>query len=304
MSTMSLMPDCVQGRDEGVEVVEAAQLGRDGAVVVDVVAAVGERRGVERAQPDGVDAEPPQVVDAPDDAAQVADPVTVRVGEAARVDLVDDGLAPPGRVGGNGRASRPVRSRGSRYRPAYSAREVPRARGAPGLRPRRGRRARRRARARFAVGGPGPGPVCRGRRRRAAAARPHRRAHRGVPRPRPQRRLPRSGRRGDDVGHRGRQPAAGRDGGVPQRAPARGRGRRPAGRDARQRRQPDDPPGRPLRPLRRGGRPADGRRRPRTSTPPLPSRAAGRARPTSTCSSRNPSCPTSLADSLRQLLST
>jgi hypothetical protein len=50
---------------------------------------------VDRRQPDGVDAEPLEVVEAAADAGQVADAVPVRVGERARVDLVDDAVAPP-----------------------------------------------------------------------------------------------------------------------------------------------------------------------------------------------------------------
>ena len=92
------MPARVQRGAELVELLERPDPRVDVAVVVDVVAAVGQRRGVEGAQPHGVDAELAQVVDLARDAAQVADAVAVRVGEAARVDLVDDRLPPPCRV--------------------------------------------------------------------------------------------------------------------------------------------------------------------------------------------------------------
>jgi hypothetical protein len=85
----------VQRRDHLVELGERADLRVDVAVVVDVVAAVGEGRRVERREPDRVDAQLDEVRDAAGDAQQVADAVAVRVGEAARVDLVDGGLAPP-----------------------------------------------------------------------------------------------------------------------------------------------------------------------------------------------------------------
>ncbi|MGX1251459.1 hypothetical protein RKD48_003970 [Streptomyces ambofaciens] len=78
-----------------VEVVQCAQARVDVAVVVDVVAAVGEFGRVEGAEPEGVDAEGGEVTQALGDAAQVAEPVAVGVGEAAGVDLVDDGLPPP-----------------------------------------------------------------------------------------------------------------------------------------------------------------------------------------------------------------
>jgi len=93
-------PRVVQGGRERVEVVEGAEARVDVAVVVDVVATIGQRGGVERAQPHRVDAQAGQVIDAGENAAEVADPVAVGVGEAARVDLVDDGLAVP--VGGGG----------------------------------------------------------------------------------------------------------------------------------------------------------------------------------------------------------
>ena len=92
----------VQGFEHGVEVVEGPQARVDVAVVRHVVAAVGELGGIEGTQPDRVDAEFAQVVGAGGDARQIAQPVAVRVGEAAGVDLVDDGLAPPLRHGGRG----------------------------------------------------------------------------------------------------------------------------------------------------------------------------------------------------------
>ena len=82
-------------REHLVELGHRAELGRDGAVVADVVAVVVLRRGVDRRQPDHVDAEQLQVVQLRRDAGQVTDAVAVAVAEAARVDLVDDGLFPP-----------------------------------------------------------------------------------------------------------------------------------------------------------------------------------------------------------------
>ncbi len=85
----------VQRRDQLVELLERAEERVDVLVVADVVAVVGHRRPVDRAQPDDVDTEPLEVVEARDDAAEVAHAVAVAVGEAARVDLVDDGRLPP-----------------------------------------------------------------------------------------------------------------------------------------------------------------------------------------------------------------
>ncbi len=95
-----LQPQAVGLGGQRVEVVEGAEARVDVPVVGDVVAAVGEFGGVERAEPQGVHTQCGEVVQPPGDASQVTEPVTVGVGEAAGVDLVDDGLAPPVRVPG------------------------------------------------------------------------------------------------------------------------------------------------------------------------------------------------------------
>ncbi len=82
--------------DELLGVGERSEGGVDVAVVGDVVAAVAVGRRVARGQPDGVDSERDEMLDPRGDAVQVAEPVPVRVGEGLHVDLVDDGLAPPG----------------------------------------------------------------------------------------------------------------------------------------------------------------------------------------------------------------
>ena len=85
----------VRGLGHRVEVVHGAQSRVDVAVVDHVVAAVRQIRGVERGEPDRVDAEVLQVIHLLGDAGDVAESVAVDVLEAARVDLVDDGLLPP-----------------------------------------------------------------------------------------------------------------------------------------------------------------------------------------------------------------
>ena len=81
---------------QGVGVGQRAETGVDVDVVGHVVAPVVLRRGVEGRDPEGVHAEVAQVGQPPGDAGQVTDAVAVGVGEAADVDLVDDGVAPPG----------------------------------------------------------------------------------------------------------------------------------------------------------------------------------------------------------------
>ena len=107
-------------------------------------------------------------------------------------------------------------------------REVPGARAASPRRPGLGWRARGGPLPRVALGRTGRRPVCGGRRRRRAAARPGRRAVRRVPGPGPGRGLPDAGRRGDDVGHGRREPAARGHGGRALRPATRAPHRRPA----------------------------------------------------------------------------
>ena len=108
----------VRGLDERAEVLDLPVVGVHVVGVGDVVAAVPERRGEHRQQPDAVDAEPLQVVELLDHPAQVARPVAVGVEEAADVDLVEDGALEPERV-----ALEPVLRRvlGARGSPSRSA---------------------------------------------------------------------------------------------------------------------------------------------------------------------------------------
>ena len=94
----------VQLRDQLVELRQRAEQRVDVLVVADVVAVVGLRRGVDRRQPQDVDAEVGQVVQPLQDAAEVADAVAVGVLERAGIDLVDDGAGPPRAVSGPSQA--------------------------------------------------------------------------------------------------------------------------------------------------------------------------------------------------------
>ncbi len=90
-----LEAELVRALEQRVGVGEGAEERVDVAVVGHVVAVVVLRRGVERRDPQRVHPEVAQVRQPAGDAGQVADPVTVAVGEAADVDLVGDGVAPP-----------------------------------------------------------------------------------------------------------------------------------------------------------------------------------------------------------------
>ena len=81
--------------EQVVEIVHRAEIGHDPAVVAYVVPVVVVRRIVDRIQPDHVDAQILDVVQAGNDSLQIADAVAVAVHEAARIDLIDYGLFPP-----------------------------------------------------------------------------------------------------------------------------------------------------------------------------------------------------------------
>jgi len=89
-------PEIVRLADELVRLLDRPEQRVHAAVVGDVVAAVRHRRRVPGRDPDRVSAQVAQVRQPRPDAGDVADAVAVAVGEAADVDLVDDGAAPPG----------------------------------------------------------------------------------------------------------------------------------------------------------------------------------------------------------------
>lgn len=85
----------VQLGDHLVELVEGADAGIHVAVVVHVVAAVRKLRGIEGAQPYGVNTEIGEVIDAGNDALQIADAVSICISKRAGVDLINHCLTPP-----------------------------------------------------------------------------------------------------------------------------------------------------------------------------------------------------------------
>ena len=84
----------MQRADHRVEVIQTAQSRVDVAVIINVIAAIGKRGWIERAQPHRVHTERSQVRHTRGDTWEVANPVTGAVGEAARVDLVDHRSGP------------------------------------------------------------------------------------------------------------------------------------------------------------------------------------------------------------------
>src|SRR5690606_24900638 len=81
---------------EGGEVMAGPVDRADGEVVGDGVAEGGLRGRVERGHPHRVDPEPSEVLESGRQPGEVTDPIAVRVGEGPDVDLVPDGVLPPG----------------------------------------------------------------------------------------------------------------------------------------------------------------------------------------------------------------
>jgi hypothetical protein len=88
-------PAPVRLGDEGLEVRHLAVERRDLLEVSDVVAVVPERRRIEGQEPQAVDAQVLNVVQAIGEPREVADAVVVRVLEGLDVDLVEDGVLVP-----------------------------------------------------------------------------------------------------------------------------------------------------------------------------------------------------------------
>ena len=91
-------PELERLADQSLGLGERAEGRIDRPVVGDVIAAIGHRRRIPGREPHRVDAEVPQIGEPGAHSCEVAGPVAVRVGEASDIDLVDDGVAPPGVV--------------------------------------------------------------------------------------------------------------------------------------------------------------------------------------------------------------
>src|SRR5262249_46068006 len=77
------------------EIGERAEDRIDIAVICNVIAEIGHGRGIEGRDPDGRKAEIGEVVEPCGDAGEIADAVTIRVLERARIDLIDEAGLPP-----------------------------------------------------------------------------------------------------------------------------------------------------------------------------------------------------------------
>ena len=85
--------------NEPVEVFQRSEQRIDIAVVADVVSEIRHRRGIDRRYPDCIDAKPREVIEALAQSLQVANAVAIRVLKGARIDLIDDPVLPPDKIG-------------------------------------------------------------------------------------------------------------------------------------------------------------------------------------------------------------
>ena len=80
---------------ELIKVVHRPEERIDRAIVGDIVAEIGHRRGIEGRDPECVNSKLHQVIQAAQDAPQIADAVAIAVLKRPWIDLVDDRVFPP-----------------------------------------------------------------------------------------------------------------------------------------------------------------------------------------------------------------
>jgi len=81
--------------DQTIEVGERPVEGIDGGVIRNVVAKIHQGRGIDGADPDGVNAQVAKVIEARNNPIDVAYAIAVRILEAARINLIEDRVLPP-----------------------------------------------------------------------------------------------------------------------------------------------------------------------------------------------------------------
>ena len=89
--------------NQAIEIGQGSEYGIDVAIVCHVIAEILHGRGEEGAQPHGVYAERGDMIQVPGNAGQIPDAVAVRIGETARIDLIDHSTTPPVGSAGKGR---------------------------------------------------------------------------------------------------------------------------------------------------------------------------------------------------------
>jgi hypothetical protein len=87
--------------DQSLGFLHRPEPGIDRPIIGHVVSAVAERRHIPRFYQDGIDPKRPDVAQTRAKTGDVAGAITVAICERAEIDLIDDRLAPPGRLWGH-----------------------------------------------------------------------------------------------------------------------------------------------------------------------------------------------------------
>ena len=90
-----LQPEFVRAQHQCVKFGKRAEQRVDVAIVADIISEVRHRRPEEGGQPDRIDAQRRDMAEMPGNPGQIPYPVAIGIREAARIDLVNDGAAPP-----------------------------------------------------------------------------------------------------------------------------------------------------------------------------------------------------------------
>jgi hypothetical protein len=90
-----LKAECFRAGDDRIEIGERAVARINRAIIGDVVTAVRHRRAIERGDPDRIDPERGDVIEARQQAREIADAVSVAIAKALEINLVDNRAPPP-----------------------------------------------------------------------------------------------------------------------------------------------------------------------------------------------------------------
>src|SRR5579884_1286542 len=81
---------------QGVQVLQGPEERMHIGIVGNVIAKIGHRRRIDGREPDGVDAEPAQVIELAGDSRQISHAIAIAIEKTAGVDLINHPRLPPG----------------------------------------------------------------------------------------------------------------------------------------------------------------------------------------------------------------
>src|SRR3989442_15797724 len=81
---------------QGVQILKGPEERMNSGVIGNVIAKIGHRRWVDRREPDGVNAEPAQVIQLAGDPRQISYPIAIAIEKTTRIDLINHARLPPG----------------------------------------------------------------------------------------------------------------------------------------------------------------------------------------------------------------